>query len=194
MKGKEEEAARLKLNGICAVCRRPSSGFESNGDGTFRHLNVGDHCPWANCNGVIETIAPASGRAHYGNDTRRLEMLMQHPDKLWIDASGPKRMFSGAEGVWHLDPRDAVDDIIKSLAQEIEVADVAKRRVEAEAARMKLNGICGLCRRISSGFASSSNGIFHRLNVGDPCPWTDCNGVVEAVGSQSSKEVSNHAK
>ena len=54
-------------------------------------------------------------------DRYRLEVLMQHPDKLFIDESGGERLYSGADdgtngkGIWHSDPRKAVDDIIRRV-------------------------------------------------------------------------------
>lgn len=46
------------------------------------------------------------------DDTNRLEVLMRHPDKLFIDESSGERLYSGINGVWHDDPRKAVDDIV----------------------------------------------------------------------------------
>lgn len=54
-------------------------------------------------------------------DTNRLEVLMQYPDKLFIDESGDERLYSGANdttsgrGIWHNDPRKAVDDIVRRV-------------------------------------------------------------------------------
>lgn len=80
--------------------------------------------------GTLRAIGPYADRAinvlrdvvsEYKADVQRLEVLMQHPDKLFIDGSGDKRLYSGADdgtdarGRWHSDPRKAVDDITQRL-------------------------------------------------------------------------------